>query len=611
MKTNNEKIPKPKEIEKEISDFLTQKYGDQVKMVSPIVLPQDERMETDEFSKKKGNSFNFDLKPEELIAYLDQYVIKQDMAKQVLATKICTHFNRVLFEESTGGSHLDISGGIKNNVLMIGPTGVGKTYLIKLIADKIGVPFVKGDATKFSETGYVGGDVEDLVRDLVRESDNDIKLAEHGIIYIDEIDKIASSSNLIGADVSRTGVQRALLKPMEETDVELKVPHDPISMIQEVEQFRKTGKREKRSINTKNILFIMSGAFGNLADIIKKRTTDQGIGFGARGNSSRSKTDILKKVKAEDLLAYGFESEFIGRLPVKAVFERLSQKDLLKILQNPNNSVLLNKKLDFATYGIQIKFSYDALELLTHKAYDENTGARGLVSVIEQVLIPFETKLPSTNIKRFPVTLSVIKNPERTLNTWLNGTDDSRLKDFETIAIDNKKTIKSYLTDNRTSLTNQYGLPLSPYRIDKIAEYYCNNVTEVGNAIKKIKSFYEKIKEIEIEFYNKHDINIILEEDAIDFILEKMANSEISVNDIYEKLTTDFELGLKLIREKTERNRFFLSKKALMNPEKFLNQIIKTEFKKSDVDASLDLMYPDYKPNYKPNYKIDKAETPS
>ena len=611
MKTNNEKIPNPKEIEKEISDFLTQKYGDQVKMVSPIVLPQDERMETDEFSKKKGNSFNFDLKPEELIAYLDQYVIKQDMAKQVLATKICTHFNRVLFEESTGGSHLDISGGIKNNVLMIGPTGVGKTYLIKLIADKIGVPFVKGDATKFSETGYVGGDVEDLVRDLVRESDNDIKLAEHGIIYIDEIDKIASSSNLIGADVSRTGVQRALLKPMEETDVELKVPHDPISMIQEVEQFRKTGKREKRSINTKNILFIMSGAFGNLADIIKKRTTDQGIGFGARGNSSRSKTDILKKVKAEDLLAYGFESEFIGRLPVKAVFERLSQKDLLKILQNPNNSVLLNKKLDFATYGIQIKFSYDALELLTHKAYDENTGARGLVSVIEQVLIPFETKLPSTNIKRFPVTLSVIKNPERTLNTWLNGTDDSRLKDFETIAIDNKKTIKSYLTDNRTSLTNQYGLPLSPYRIDKIAEYYCNNVTEVGNAIKKIKSFYEKIKEIEIEFYNKHDINIILEEDAIDFILEKMANSEISVNDIYEKLTTDFELGLKLIREKTERNRFFLSKKALMNPENFLNQIIKTEFKKSDMDASLGLMYPDYKPNYKPNYKIDKAETPS
>ena len=133
-------------------------------------------------------------------------------------------------------------GHIKNNILMFGPTGVGKTYIIKLIAKKINVPFVKGDATKFSETGYVGGDVEDLVRDLVREADGDIELAQYGIIYIDEIDKIASSRNIIGVDVSRSGVQRALLKPMEETEVDLKVPHDPISMIQEIERFRKTGK---------------------------------------------------------------------------------------------------------------------------------------------------------------------------------------------------------------------------------------------------------------------------------------------------------------------------------------------------------------------------------
>ena len=178
-------------------------------------------------------------------------------------------------------------GSIKNNVLMIGPTGVGKTYIIKLIADKIGVPFVKGDATKFSETGYVGGDVEDLVRDLVREADDDIELAQFGIVYIDEIDKIASSRNLIGADVSRTGVQRALLKPMEETDVDLKVPHDPISMIQEIEQFRKTGQRDKRSVNTGNILFIMSGAFTDLAPIIKKRLSKQGIGFGAHIRNQR------------------------------------------------------------------------------------------------------------------------------------------------------------------------------------------------------------------------------------------------------------------------------------------------------------------------------------
>ena len=145
---------------------------------------------------------------------------------------------------------------------------------------------LKGDATKFSETGYVGGDVEDLVRDLVREADGDIELAQYGIIYIDEIDKIASSRNIIGVDVSRSGVQRALLKPMEETEVDLKVPHDPISMIQEIERFRKTGKRDKRAVNTSNILFIMSGAFGDLTRIVKKRIADKQIGFGSKIKNS-------------------------------------------------------------------------------------------------------------------------------------------------------------------------------------------------------------------------------------------------------------------------------------------------------------------------------------
>jgi ATP-dependent Clp protease ATP-binding subunit ClpX len=590
MKIHNDKIPNPKEIEKEIGDFLSKKYGDQVKMISPIVMPMAEPSETDDFSNKKTNPLNFDLKPEELIAYLDQYVIKQDMAKQVLATKVCTHFNRIKYQKSPEGEHLNISGGIKNNVLMLGPTGVGKTYIIKLIANKLGVPFVKGDATKFSETGYVGGDVEDLVRDLVRESDNDIDLAECGIIYIDEIDKIASSSNLIGADVSRTGVQRALLKPMEETDVELKVPHDPISMIQEVEQFRKTGKREKRSINTKNILFIMSGAFSGLDDIIKKRTTSQGIGFGVSQKTALPKSDIIKQVKSEDLISYGFESEFVGRLPVKAVFERLSEEDLLKILHTPNNPVLLNKKLDFATYGIDIRFSNDVLKLLAEKAYTENTGARGLVSVIEQILIPFETKLPSTTIKRFPVAVSVIKDQEHTLTTWLTmRDDDQRLENFNAIAAENKQSIINYLNDNRVNITNQYNLPLSDYRIDKISEYYCNHVTEIGNAVKKIKSFYDKIKKIELDFYSKHDINIVLEEDAVDAILEQLASGSVDIKDVYERISADFEYGFKLIREKTRRNRFFLSKKALGNPENFLNQIIKTEFNKKDLQETYSL----------------------
>ncbi|NVM24193.1 MAG: AAA family ATPase, partial [Desulfobacterales bacterium] len=216
MNEKDEKFPNPKDVEKEISEFLSKKFGGRVKLISPVVIPEEASFEKEEEPPKK-KKIEFSLKPEELEAYLDQYVVRQDAAKAVLATKICTHFNRIKHAESFGLDEQPILGNIKNNILMVGPTGVGKTYIIKLIAQKIGVPFVKGDATKFSETGYVGGDVEDLVRDLVREADDDIELAQCGIIYIDEIDKIASSTHLVGPDVSRTGVQRALLKPMEET----------------------------------------------------------------------------------------------------------------------------------------------------------------------------------------------------------------------------------------------------------------------------------------------------------------------------------------------------------------------------------------------------------
>ena len=369
MKPQNEKIPTPQELEKEISEFLAKKFGEDVKIVSPVVMPQEAVLDKTKDSGKARSKLNFDLIPEELIAYLDQYVVKQDTAKAILATKICTHFNRIKHATDSNEVKFDMVGRIKNNVLMIGPTGVGKTYIIKLIAKKIGVPFVKGDATKFSETGYVGGDVEDLVRDLVREADDDIELAQYGIIYIDEIDKIASSRNWVGADVSRTGVQRALLKPMEETEVDLKVPHDPISMIQEIERFRKTGKRDKRSVNTANILFIMSGAFTDLVPIIQRRLSKQDIGFGARIRKAEEDINVLRNVRSEDLTEFGFESEFVGRLPVRAVFEHLTEDDLYHILKNPNNPIILGKKLDFAAYGIDVKFEDRLLRKLARDAF--------------------------------------------------------------------------------------------------------------------------------------------------------------------------------------------------------------------------------------------------
>lgn len=577
MKEYNEKIPNPKKIEKEISDFLTKKFGGNVKIVSPLTLSQKAATDKTEKTPRK-NKLNFNLKPEDLVSYLDQYIVKQDNAKAILSTKICTHFNRIRQAKTSPGSTGEMVGSIKNNVLMVGPTGVGKTYMIRLIANKIGVPFVKGDATKFSETGYVGGDVEDLVRDLAREADDDLEMAQYGIIYIDEIDKIASSRNVIGADVSRTGVQRALLKPLEETEVDLKVPHDPISMIQEIERFRKTGERDKRTINTKNILFIVSGAFSELTKIVKKRIVDQGIGFGAQISSADEHTDIIKQVKSEDLIEFGFESEFVGRLPVRAIFESLTEEDLFEILKNPNNPIILGKKLDFGAYGIAIKFDDTALRLLAKHAYEENTGARGLISAIEWALLIFEKKLPSTDIKIFPVTSKVIEGSKRSLDALIDSDQAKAWNEiFETLTLKEKEYVKGYIESNQASITEKYNLKMTPARIDIIATLYGRYVMDIWHATEKIKSFYDEIKKIELSFFKEHDINIILEEDAVDFVIKQLLDSATTVESFYNRLSEDLKLGLNLILEKTGKNRFFISVEALTNPHSYLDSLIKTE----------------------------------
>jgi len=576
MKNADENIPNPRELEKEIGEFLSKKFGPNVKIVSPIVMPEQFQQEEDGEIKKRGPRLEFDLKPEDLIAYLDQYIVKQDNAKAILATKICTHFNRISRQEASNGEVADMVGSIKNNVLMMGPTGVGKTYMIKLIANKIGVPFVKGDATKFSETGYVGGDVEDLVRDLVREADDDIELAQHGIIYIDEIDKIAGSRNLIGADVSRTGVQRALLKPMEETEVDLKVPHDPISMIQEIERFRKTGSKEKQTVNTRNILFIMSGAFGGLDEIIGKRLNSKQIGFGSALQPRDRSTDLLQHVNSEDLLKFGFESEFVGRLPVRAVFEYLTEEDLFAILRNPNNPIILGKKLDFGAYGIDVKFDDSALDLLARDAHSENTGARGLVSAVERALLAFERQLPSSDVKQFPVTGAVIRKPEAALE-HLKAQSAEVLSEFETLSENEKQRLIDYLQENATILSDKYKLTLTETRLDLAATFYCRNVIDIDQALTRLKSFYDDVKKIELEFFNKHDINIVLEEDAVDFIIEKRVLAQLDLDQLYEILTDDFALGLKLVKEKTGRHRFFISRQALTNADDYVGTLLRDD----------------------------------
>ena len=358
------------------------------------------------------DDINFDVTPEELIRYLQTYIVGQDRAVEMTATKICTHFHRMKLERQNPDLPR-IVGHVKSNMLLVGPTGVGKTYIIRLIANKLHVPFVKGDATKFSETGYVGGDVEDLVRELVHQVGENIPLAEYGIIYIDEIDKIASAGNWYGPDVSRSGVQRNLLKLMEETEVDMKVPHDLASQMEAVIETQRTGKAARKKVNTRNILFVMSGAFTGLADIISRRLKKGGMGFtGEKITSAEDVEYLLEHLHTRDLIDYGFESEFVGRIPVVTWLNDLTVDGLFGILNNPISAVIQGKKRDFAAYGIELSFEEEALWHIAREAEKHKTGARGLVSVMEDLLLPFERSLPSVGVEKLTVDIELCLHPK-------------------------------------------------------------------------------------------------------------------------------------------------------------------------------------------------------
>jgi endopeptidase Clp ATP-binding regulatory subunit ClpX len=582
---DGEKLPNQKELEKELSDYLSKKYGNRIKIISPFVYPRAQEIGTEEGKpgEKKEPIINFDMLPEELESHLDSFVVKQNQAKAVLATKVCTHFNRIKhFKKQSNKKKGAGVGMIKNNVLMIGPTGVGKTYIVKLIAQKLGVPFVKGDATKFSETGYVGGDVEDLVRDLVYEANEDISLAENGIIYIDEIDKIASSGNFIGHDVSRTGVQRALLKPMEETEVDLKVPHDAVSQIQAIEHFRRTGKKEKREVNTKNILFIMSGAFGELGNIIKKRLQKQGIGFEADVRPAEIPWEILKEVTAQDLVEFGFESEFVGRLPVVVVFDELTKEDLVEILDNPNNPIILSKRLDFKAYGIDIKFEEEALVKIAEAAAKEKTGARGLVSAIEKVLIPFEKHLPSTPIKRLLVTPELVDDPEAELTRLREGHDDDpeRRARFERAALTELENVKSFIEKRDKEFGRISGLEIYDSRLGLIAEMYLRKISDVNTAFEDFVAMYHEIKAEEASLAHEMELNVTFDNGAIDELLRRSIETGQDAGSLTFQLAKKLEYGLKLVKDRSGVDHFVVTKDAVLDMDKYINDLVKRYYRK-------------------------------
>src|SRR5712672_1348918 len=404
--------PSPEEFQRQLSDFVRQHFQN---ARGPGVQAENAGVPEPAEAEAKPDLFKFNYKPRQVKEHLDRFVIKQDEAKKVLSVALCDHYHhvRLAFEGKESPNYA------KQNIILIGPTGVGKTFLIRSAADLIGVPFVKADATKFSETGYVGGDVEDMVRDLVRLAEGDVTRAQYGIIYIDEVDKIAAANNVSGRDVSGRGVQTNLLKLMEDTEVPARSQNDIAGQIQAMMDLTQRGRKAPSTINTRHILFIVSGAFGGLEKIIRQRLREATIGFAAKERPLETTEEVLANSQTRDFIEFGFEPEFIGRLPVRVVCHSLNVDDLFLILKNSEGSIIRQYEQDFAAYGIEVLFADDGLRRIAERAAGEQTGARGLMTVCEQVFREIKFELPSTNVKRFVVTAELVDDPPADLRKIL------------------------------------------------------------------------------------------------------------------------------------------------------------------------------------------------